>query len=555
MTVAWGHAEENRSFQEVTFDVLGQQFQDFGSATSQETVESIARESGLTVSEVRGKLRELLDEWEIQRQEKTEVWSDLVSRRSERISVKQTERFLGELGKSVREILGKEENFKLKSLSERASRKAKMLTYEGEDFLRNILGPANTQRDNTLLSVDLPEKIGILIEVGRRSTDLAQYFSRVELEAQEDFQVSVSSALVHELPKSEYVSWAVEEADPQLSPDCLLSIGFIFWFSGWQPGWDVVIVDMALEYLPNKAEIFSHCLAFSASAAMDLIEGWRSDYWLARDLKSEGLVLDSLHVDEVALEQVRKFVRREITAQQLDQAMSKGVTPEQIAQLIQEPLDEFLAGSRSAEVAGLSVPAADAELTAIERLFDEGEWEQALQKLQALLKDDQLMHHQHIRALRTLGKLHLLLGDEDLSVLAYRKLMEVQPLYFQQPSKLLRDLGFTQEEAPELLKRIIGRSSMEVIEKTHVLDNMVTARRLMTRSRRDAFLRSVALPGWGQRYMGHHRRGNILLTAAMYSLVFAALDNSDHSRGLAAGIWSVNILDAIFTGPNITSSP
>ena len=117
MTAAWGHAEENRSFREVTFNVLGQQFQDFGSATSQETMERIARESGLTASEVRGKLRELLDEWEIQRHEKTEIWNDLVSRRSERVSAKQTEKFLEELSKSVREILGKEENFRLKSLS------------------------------------------------------------------------------------------------------------------------------------------------------------------------------------------------------------------------------------------------------------------------------------------------------------------------------------------------------------------------------------------------------------------------------------------------------
>ena len=86
LIAAWGHAEENRSFQEVTLNVLGQQLQGFGSATSREIVERIAQESGLTASEVRGKLLGLLDEFEAQRQEKTEIWNDFVSRRSESVS-------------------------------------------------------------------------------------------------------------------------------------------------------------------------------------------------------------------------------------------------------------------------------------------------------------------------------------------------------------------------------------------------------------------------------------------------------------------------------------
>jgi len=173
LIAAWGHAEENRSFQEVTLNVLGQQLQGFGSATSREIVERIAQESGLTASEVRGKLLGLLDEFEAQRQEKTEIWNDFVSRRSESVSAKQTEKFLEELGKSLRKGLSEEGDYLLKSLVARASRKAKMLTYEGEDFLLKILGPEGTQRDKALLSVDLPEEIGILIEGHKGSSKLA----------------------------------------------------------------------------------------------------------------------------------------------------------------------------------------------------------------------------------------------------------------------------------------------------------------------------------------------------------------------------------------------
>jgi hypothetical protein len=155
-----GHAEEENvaSFRNLTLEVLGQLVQDIGASHSQGVVEQIALASGLAKAEVRGKLIELLDELETQRKGKTEAWQSLVTAGGGDITAKKAGKFLKELSKSVRKVLGKEGIYALAPLVKKAARKAKMPTYEGRDYLVVLLNPGEA-----MPKIELPDRIGLVV--------------------------------------------------------------------------------------------------------------------------------------------------------------------------------------------------------------------------------------------------------------------------------------------------------------------------------------------------------------------------------------------------------
>ena len=159
----WGHAEEEepRSFQEVVLAVLGEQVQDLGSAYSQGVVKLIAQESGLDDAEVRSKLVELLDGLDAQRKGKTDAWKDVVAAGGKDIEAKKVDKFFKELSKELHKVVEKKGDYALESLVGKAASKARIQNYEGEDILVRLLGPEDAS--SSLVSVELPEKIGIVV--------------------------------------------------------------------------------------------------------------------------------------------------------------------------------------------------------------------------------------------------------------------------------------------------------------------------------------------------------------------------------------------------------
>lgn len=191
---------------------------------------------------------------------------------------------------------------------------------------------------------------------------------------------------------------------------------------------------------------------------------------------------------------------------------------------------------------------ASSELQAARVLFDEGEWEQAATRLKEFVKKNRLANYHRDKALKTLAVVHVLLGQEDEAVGVYKELMLSFPVYSEQPSFLVGMFGYGAENSPEQIHKVIGRAVMEYREEEYLAKR---EQMRLGKTRSGAMLRSIVLPGWGQRYMRYHRRSNVFVALVTYSLAAAVFDGSNISRGIAAGLWSFNVLDAAFISPNI----
>ena len=219
---------EPELFQRLTFSTLSQQLQEPSGGSSQALMEALMEGSGLEESEVRHRLLALLDRLDAARQEQSEVWKDLISMGKKKVSAKQATRFLRELIQEARKKLGKKGDYVLRSIVVRAAEKARMMPYQGKDFLLAALsagagGPAGN-------SSDLPEKIGVLVE-GQSSypidpTGFADLLRTAEDKLNytkiKDIHVPIRAFLVQELAESQHIKWALEKTHPRLQPDCQL---------------------------------------------------------------------------------------------------------------------------------------------------------------------------------------------------------------------------------------------------------------------------------------------------------------------------------------------
>jgi len=228
--------EEARSFQDVTLAVLGEQVKDFGSAYAQAVVEQIAQESGLEADEVRAELKELLVELEGHRKGKTEVWDNLVARRSEEVEEKQIDKFYKELIKSMTKVLGKKGNYALESLVAKAAGKAKIQGYQGKDYLMLLLNPEEAKAQ--IPNVELPEKIGLVLQgssnyaIDKSAFEplLITSSDRLTMNKVRDVHKGIARVFAQELEASGFIKWALDKPNPKLTPDCQLSFE-VDWFS------------------------------------------------------------------------------------------------------------------------------------------------------------------------------------------------------------------------------------------------------------------------------------------------------------------------------------
>ena len=211
--------------------------------------------------------------------------------------------------------------------------------------------------------------------------------------------------------------------------------------------------------------------------------------------------------------------------------------------------------------------------TAIDQFF-EGQWEQTVEKLTLLLDEGELRIDERSQARKFIGLSYILLGEEERAVPVFKELARDDPSFD------MRDLAIEGGEPPPKAVRYFGQAVLEVRQE-EIKEREVQLRKT---SRKVAFLRSMILPGWGQRYQGYRGRGFGLMgltTASIAIAVWAELDyrdardaydraplgadfekfyteyqdradRADLVLGVVGGIWLLNAIDAALQGPNIT---
>jgi len=213
---------QQSDFQQQTVAVLRQYLQQADSRSG-EVLEELAREAGLAEAEVRARLLGMLDTLEVRRKQGAQVWEGLVHSGGEQVPAKAAEKFLRRLVGEGRRVLGRQGEYSLGEMVEKAAQQAQIPAYRGREFLLRLLneGPA-------VPSASLPEKVGLLVEVRSEIEDEQGYWY---VRTAEGKHVGVTSAnlldfllplLLQELQSSPHVRWVVTDSTAALKPDCWL---------------------------------------------------------------------------------------------------------------------------------------------------------------------------------------------------------------------------------------------------------------------------------------------------------------------------------------------
>ncbi len=206
-------------------------------------------------------------------------------------------------------------------------------------------------------------------------------------------------------------------------------------------------------------------------------------------------------------------------------------------------------------------------------LFRAGQWEQSVEELESLVEQGTLTGPDLIQARKYLGICYMIFEKDEQAKAVFKQIVRDDPSFYTDDLRL---------EGGELLDEAVRIFSQGVLE---VRREEIEARqaRLNQTSRLGAFLRSAAVPGWGQRYQGYARRGYLILGAAAASIGYAVIAersytdarNAYHSAGtdadfnrlfrdfedkgnqadlaqwLVVAAWALNMIDAGSQGPNI----
>jgi hypothetical protein len=209
--------------------------------------------------------------------------------------------------------------------------------------------------------------------------------------------------------------------------------------------------------------------------------------------------------------------------------------------------------------------------------FFAGEWEGAITSLTELLLEGNLGKQEESQARKFIGLSHILLGNEGKAIVVYKDLVRNDPDF------TMQDLSIEGNEPPGDAIRILGEAVLTVRQEEIRLRDA----QLSQTSRKVAFMRSLALPGWGQRYQGYRGRSYMLLGLTAGSIGYAVWtemgfrdardaynsaprgtgdvefdklytdykdkgDLADLALALVGGFWALNAIDAAIQGPNIT---
>lgn len=211
------------------------------------------------------------------------------------------------------------------------------------------------------------------------------------------------------------------------------------------------------------------------------------------------------------------------------------------------------------------------------RHYRDGEWEAAVNTLEKLLSSGELAMENRSEARKYLGLAWMSLGDADKAVSVFKAIVREDPAF--DMNAFAQQAG---DRPPVEAVRHFGQAVVEVRQE----EIRAREERLSRASSMSAVLRSAALPGWGQRYLGHKNRGYLMLGMAAVSVAYAitsevgyrsarddynnAARGADfdalHSRyvtrsdranlawGVLAGVWLFNMADAGLQGRNIAAS-
>ena len=208
--------------------------------------------------------------------------------------------------------------------------------------------------------------------------------------------------------------------------------------------------------------------------------------------------------------------------------------------------------------------------TAID-MVEANDWDRAIPILQDLLATGNLSNLDRSQARKYLGLGYGFQEEEDDAVAVFKNLVRDDPNF------AMKDLAMSyQDEPDDYAVRFFAQATLEWRQDRLRLRK----ERLERTSRGGAVMRSIALPGLGQRYQGHRGRSWAMMGLASASVVYAILadqsyrdakdkydgadfpvlwddyknkaDTADLALGIVAAVWALNLLDAAVTGPNLS---
>ena len=206
--------------------------------------------------------------------------------------------------------------------------------------------------------------------------------------------------------------------------------------------------------------------------------------------------------------------------------------------------------------------------------FYTGEWEQSIGVMNKLLEDENMELREQSRARKFVALGYILLGRPDEAVEVYKQIVRDDPAFD------MDALTIQGGETPDEAVRYFGQALLEVRQE----EMRAREAQLSRTSRKGAILRSVVLPGWGQRYQGYKGRSYVMLGVTAVAAIYAVTeessyqtakddydkarpgadfedlhdeysrqsDQADVALGILGAAWMFNVMDTLFQGPNIT---
>lgn len=116
----------------VAISVLQQRLRESSAISSDDLLQQMAQETGLSRSEISEGLLGLLDSLDYQRRRESEIWKGIIAVGGDEIPPKKADKFLQELFKSARDILQKNVNYSLQSVLEQSAKKVRIMPVSGQ---------------------------------------------------------------------------------------------------------------------------------------------------------------------------------------------------------------------------------------------------------------------------------------------------------------------------------------------------------------------------------------------------------------------------------------
>lgn len=213
------------------------------------------------------------------------------------------------------------------------------------------------------------------------------------------------------------------------------------------------------------------------------------------------------------------------------------------------------------------------QLGAATEQFESGEWASAMAAFEALLDGGALSRAERSTARKYLGIGFVVLRQEVRAVDAFKALVAEDPDFS------VADLALRGEARPD---DAVARYFLQASFEWNQEQRQRRLQLLEQTSRRSALVRSMVIPGLGQRHLGYRGRSwamaGLTVAAVSYAAVsdrafrqarqdyagatagdFPALwddytrkaDRADRALWLVGGVWALNLVDVALSGPNL----